>query len=404
MYPFGNLPGNLVAFCGTLQREYGFRIGAAERHDAARALEVVPLGDERAVRNALRPILSRTPDDAAVFDRAFTEFFFPGPPGEPQAGLLRTRRELESQASEGEQGREPVPARPGEAEGEGEEEEPEPTQGALGPRAVGEPEAPAAHLARASYSPLDAEAVGPGPELAPVEPSWRDAARVLVHRVHLGLSRRWRPAARGRRFDLRRTLRASLQTGGEALEARWLRRPRRAPRFVLLIDGSRSMDVYAATALQIAVAIASATMRVEVFTFSTSLQRVTDDVRRASAGATCRLEHLQTAWGGGTSIGACLREFLQQFGGRSLGRETVVIVASDGLDVGDPDVLREAMRELNRHSAGLVWLNPLLETAGYEPTAAGMSVARPFIDVFASIKDQAGLTRLSGLVRLRLVR
>jgi hypothetical protein len=271
------------------------------------------------------------------------------------------------------------------------------------PLALGEDDAAApALLARASYSPLEAEAAGAAPQLTRAEPAWRAAAHVFVRRLHLGLSRRWRPAAaRGRRFDLRRTLRASLRTGGEALTARWLRHPKRAPRFVLLIDGSRSMDAYAATALQVAVAIASVTMRVEVFTFSTSLQRVTDDVRRAAAGETRRLERLQDAWGGGTRIGVCLREFLRRFGERSLGRDTVVIVASDGLDVGDPDLLRGAMRELHRRSAGLVWLNPLIETPGYEPTAAGMSAARPYVTTFASINDQAGLARLSRLVRLR---
>lgn len=259
----------------------------------------------------------------------------------------------------------------------------------------------AAIFAPSSYSPLDADA-SDAPELPRVEGAWRDAARLFVRRLHLGLSRHWRPASRGRRFDLRRTLRASLQTGGEALSPRWLRRPRRAPRIVLLVDGSRSMSAYARTALQMAVALTSATMRVEVFTFSTQLQRVTDEVRRAAAGEVRHLDHLHHAWAGGTTIGACLRDFLQRFGDRMVGRDTVVMIASDGLDVGVPDMLRDAMRDLHRRSAGVVWLNPLLETEGYEPTAAGMSAARPYITTFASINDQAGLTRLSRLVRLRV--
>ena len=139
----------------------------------------------------------------------------------------------------------------------------------------------AAIFAPSSYSPLDADA-SDAPELPRVERAWRDAARSFVRRLHLGLSRRWRPASRGRRFDLRRTLRAGLQTGGEALSPRWLRRPRRAPRIVLLVDGSRSMSAYARTALQMAVALASATMRVEVFTFST--RAPTRDRRGAASG------------------------------------------------------------------------------------------------------------------------
>ena len=98
--------------------------------------------------------------------------------------------------------------------------------------------------------------------------------------------------------------------------------------------------------------MASITRRVEVFTFSTALQRVTGDVRRAAAGETRHLESVPYAWGGGTSIGVCLREFLRTFGERLLGRDTVVIIASDGLDVGEPDTLRGAMSELHRRSAG----------------------------------------------------
>ena len=258
----------------------------------------------------------------------------------------------------------------------------------------------AAIFAPSSYSPLDADAVD-APELPRVERAWRDAARSFVRRLHLGLSRRWRPASRGRRFDLRRTLRAGLQTGGEALSPRWLRRPRRAPRFVLLVDGSRSMSAHARTALQMAVAMASATMRIEVFTFSTGLQRVTDEVRRAAAGERRHLDRLHHAWAGGTSIGACLRDFLRRFGDRMVGRDTVVMIASDGLDVGAPDMLRDAMRELHRRSAGVVWLNPLLETEGYEPTASGMRAARPYVTTFTSINDASGLARLSRTVRIR---
>jgi uncharacterized protein with von Willebrand factor type A (vWA) domain len=260
-------------------------------------------------------------------------------------------------------------------------------------------EAPAL-FAPSSYSPLDADA-SDAPELPRVEPAWRRAASSLVRRLQVGLSRRWRPASRGRRFDLRRTLRASLQTGGEALSPRWLRRPERTPRIVLLVDGSRSMSAYARTALQMAVALASVTMRIEVFTFSTKLQRVTNDVRRAAAGEPRRLDRLQQAWAGGTSIGACLRDFLQRFGERLVGPDAVVLIVSDGLDVGAPDTLRAAMSELQRRSAGVVWLNPLLATEGYEPTASGMRVARPFLTTFTSVNDAAELARLSRTVRVK---
>jgi uncharacterized protein len=396
MFRFGSLPGNLIAFGEFLRSEYGFKVSSGELHDAARALEVVDLASELSVRNALRPILSMTLDDFSVFDQAFTAFFFPGPAGvQPTPKPLQ--RQFGLQASQGESRAEVAP-HPSQDSAE-EEEGPGAAGAAFTPLVTGEPGATPVLLARTSYSPL--EAVGEAPELKPADPAWQHAARVLVRRLHMGLSRRWRPAARGRRFDLRRTLRASLQTGGEAITARWLWRLRRTPRFVLLIDGSRSMGPYARTALQVAVAIASATMKVEVFTFSTALRRVTNDVRCSAAGETRRIEHLQHAWAGGTSIGQCLREFLRRFGERMMGRAVVLMILSDGLDVGEPDVLREAMRELRRRSAAVVWLNPLLATPGYEPTAVGMTAARPYITTFASANDVEEFAHLSRIVCLQ---
>ena len=399
MYPFASLPENLAAFCAVLRRCHGFRIGPGELHDAARALDVVNLADERAVRHALRPILGGTLDEVTAFDGAFTKFFFPAPVDIRPDQMPSTRREPGTDAD----GREADARRARHASPSGADADEAYGLGG-GPatplEATGDEIEEASIFAPSSYSPLEVDA-SDAPELPRAGSAWRDAARLFVRRLHLGLSRRWRPAGRGRRFDLRRTLRAGLQTGGEALSPRWLHRRRQAPRIVLLVDGSRSMSAYAGIALQMAVALASATLRVEVFTFSTRLQRVTDDVRRAAAGEVRRLDRLHHAWAGGTTIGACLYDFLRRFGERMVRRDTVVMIASDGLDVGAPDMLRDAMRALHRRSAGVVWLNPLLETEGYEPTAAGMSAARPYITTFASISDHTGLARLSRLVRLR---
>jgi len=399
MYPFAGLPENLVAFCDALRRQHGFRIGPAEHRDATRALDVVDVADERAVRHALRSILAATRDDVTIFDAAFTQFFFPGSIAPPQDQIPSTREESGTDADGKRADRERARhhPRPGSDADDLSESGGGPVTRIESTDATQEK---AAVFASSSYSPLEADAAD-GPELPVVEPAWREAARSFVRRLQLGLSRRWRPARQGRRFDFRRTLRAGLQTGGEVLSPRWRHRPRRMPRFVLLIDGSRSMGGHAVAALQMAVAMASVTLRIEVFTFSTGLQRVTDQVRRASVGERQRLDRLHHAWAGGTSIGTCLHDFLRRFGDRTVRRDTIVMIASDGLDVGAPDLLRHAMSDLHRRAAGVVWLNPLLETEGYEPTAAGMRAARPYVTTFTSVNDASGLTRLSRTVRLR---
>jgi uncharacterized protein len=399
MYAFASLPENLAAFCEMLRRTYGFRIGIAELRDAARALEVVPLADESRVRAALRAVLSCRREDLDRFDGAFTEFFLAGRRGVPQEGLPPTTPRGQPidegrRATRGDSGRGDV------TDGD---------EGQTGESRAGDriddgvqDAADAAwqsmSLLRASWSPTAAQS--DPPIIAPAGPTWRAAARTLVRRVRLGRSRRWRPASRGPRFDLRRTLRASLHTGGEALAPRWIAPPRRSPRFVLLIDGSRSMSPHTAAALDAAVALASVAPKVDVFTFSTRLRDVTAEVREAAGGHPHLLD-LSEAWGGGTAIGACLRAFVSASGERLLSRHTVIIVFSDGLDIGEPDTLRAAMRELHASTAGLIWANPLLRSAGYQPTALGMRVALPYITTFTCVATADDLATLARHVRLR---
>ena len=397
MHPFGGLPENLAGFCERLRRDHGFQIGAGELLDAARALEIVDLSDERSVRAALRAVLTGSRDDAAVFDAAFDRYFFQRQAIEQEQ---TTPVQREREPGPGDEGEDAPSRQRSDASAAELEDALGNGSGPMAPLETNEQDGQDRFVARASYSPAEVE-TSQTPDVSEIDEAWIAAARALVRRVQLGPSRRWRPAATGRRFDLRRTIRASLQTGGEAQAPRWLARPRRQPRFIVLVDGSRSMGQHAGTALKVASALARATPRVEAFTFSTSLARVTTDVRRASTGKPRRFQPLASAWGGGTAIGACLADFLRRFGERLLAGNAVVIVASDGLDVGEPETLRASMRTLRRRCGALVWLNPLLETPGYEPTALGMSAARPHVTTFVSVNDLAGFVRLSRSVRFR---
>jgi uncharacterized protein with von Willebrand factor type A (vWA) domain len=394
-YPFASLPENLAAFCAALRRDQQFTVGPRELMDAARGLEVTDIADERAVRDALRPILAKTRENAAVFDTAFARFFggltsmVP-----PREALATSTPETQAPDSGGNATTDTQAPPSGDTDVE--------TTGSDGAGAVhhaaDSDETIVAMMLRANYSPLEGE--GAPLVFDPPGRDWIEAAARLVARVHAGASRRWRPALRGPRVDFRRTLRTSLHTGGEPVTWRWRAHPRRQPRFVLLIDGSRSMSASAEPALHMAAALSAVSAKTETFTFSTKLRRVTRDARRAASGERRRL-HVQQAWGGGTTIGACLDEFLRQFGERLLGRGTIVIIASDGLDVGRPDLLRETMAGLARRSAAVVWLNPLLDSPGYEPTAVGMSVARPYVSVLTSVRDPASLGSLARTLRVR---
>jgi len=393
-YPHGDLAHNVLAFCDELRREHGFRLGTGEALDALRATEAVGVADEQAFRLGLSLVCCTTPAEQEAFGELFDAFFFPGPPGLPQHAhaQLSAREEGDERASEGEGGRSGPPSEEDEV-GEG-----TPGDAAAATAEVGEEDEDVASETRRARASRVA-AAGSGPEVpADDDAAMRAAAAHLLARLRIGRARRLVPLARGRRFDLRRTLRANLASGGELVDLRFLGRPPRHPRIVVLLDASRSMAAHLDPALRFARALARCSLRVEVFVFSTELACVTAQLRAPGEHV---IGDLGEAYGGGTRIGECLTAFLRDHGERLLGTQTLVIVASDGLDVGDVGLLREAMRALRRRSAGIVWLNPLLETRGYEPEARAMRAALPYVTTFTSASDAPGFARLAETVPLR---
>jgi uncharacterized protein with von Willebrand factor type A (vWA) domain len=221
---------------------------------------------------------------------------------------------------------------------------------------------------------------------------------LLLERLRLTVptrrTRRLVPA-RGGVPDLRRTLRRSFRTGGEPIELRHRARRRRRRRLVLVLDVSGSMSDYSRALLCFAHAALRADRRWEVFCFGTRLTRVTralavsrpdEALERASAEV--------VDWSGGTRIGECLKQLLDEYGHRGLVRGAVVILCSDGLEVGDPDLLAEQMARLSRLAHRVVWLNPLKGEPAYEPLARGMHAALPYVDVFAPGNNLASLEAL----------
>jgi uncharacterized protein len=220
--------------------------------------------------------------------------------------------------------------------------------------------------------------------------------RRLAVRVPTRRTRRFRPAAAGRRFDVKRTLRRSLRTQGEPFHREWRDRRSRARPLVLILDVSGSMTPYARALMQFAFAAMAAGRRVEVFCFGTRLTRVTRTLRTKDPDrAMHEVGKLVEDWEGGTRIGASLKCLLDEWSQRTALRGSVAVLCSDGLERGDPDLLRDQMARLRRLVHRLVWVNPLKGSPRYEPLARGMAAALPSIDVFLPGHNLESLEELS---------
>ena len=197
-------------------------------------------------------------------------------------------------------------------------------------------------------------------------------------------SRRAEYHPHGRRIDLRATLRSSRRTGWDPVRLMRTRPCRRPRRIVVLCDVSGSMQPYTTIYLHLmrAAALRGTAGRPEVFAFATSLTRLTSVLdHRSAETALARANERVVDRFGGTRIGRCLGDLLVSHWGSSL-RGAVVVIASDGWDSDDPELLRRSMIRLRRRAWKIVWLNPRLAAVDYRPAAGGMAVALDYVDLF----------------------
>jgi uncharacterized protein with von Willebrand factor type A (vWA) domain len=223
-------------------------------------------------------------------------------------------------------------------------------------------------------------------------------ARTALDRLEwtpgLRRTRRW-VRGRGPRLDLRRALARSVRTGGELVNLPRRRRRTRARPLVLLCDISGSMEPYSRILLHFAHSI-GARHRLEAFLFSTRLTRITLQLRRRSVDeAVAEIAAAVPDWSGGTRIGDALRQFHQRWSRRTLHGGPVVLIVSDGWDCGDPIVLRDQVRRLRRSCHSLIWLNPLIGSAGYAPLTRGLQAALPYVDDFVAARTLSDLADLA---------
>jgi uncharacterized protein len=214
-------------------------------------------------------------------------------------------------------------------------------------------------------------------------------------------TRRTRPATAGSEPDMRATIRESMRMHGEPPGRLFFRQRKTKLRpLILILDVSGSMADYSRHLLQFAHTARHAAARVEVFCFGTRLSRITKELAHQRVDVALE-EAARTVvdWDGGTRIGASLDKFVRTWGRGGLCRGGVVVICSDGLDRGDPEVLANAMERLARLCHRIVWLNPHKgDDRDFRPSTLGMMVAAPHIDLLLSGHDLASLEELAGLL------
>ena len=295
--------GTLVGFAGFTRAlaESGLPVALDATDTYVRALREIDLGDAAQVYWAGRATLCREPDDLPRYDAAFRSWF-----GGDVPPVSRTRGHHTRTA------RIAALARTsGTATDDSGEDTPELQVAADDTEVL-------RHRDFAEMTP--AEQAHLTEMLARLRP--RPPLRAAVRK---------RPARRGE-VDPRRTLRAMLGAGGEAVRPVRHRRATRPRRVVLLIDVSGSMAPYADALLRFAhVVTRSHPAGTEVFSLGTRMTRLSRALRARDAHrALDAAARTVPDWSRGTRLGDTLRTFLDRWGRRGLARGAVVVIFSDG--------------------------------------------------------------------------
>ncbi len=212
-------------------------------------------------------------------------------------------------------------------------------------------------------------------------------------------TRRQRADFHGGVIDMRRTLRASLRSGGASIPLRFKSNVTRHPPLVVLCDISGSMTQYSRMLLHFMHALTNDRDRVHTFAFGTRLTNITRYMRYRDVDAALDvISEKVEDWSGGTRIGATIKEFNKFWSRRVLGQGAVVLLISDGLDRDAGEGLGIEMERLHKSCRQLIWLNPLLRYQGFEPRSKGVKAILPHVDQFRTVHNLNSLKELADIL------
>jgi uncharacterized protein with von Willebrand factor type A (vWA) domain len=365
MKPSRGAVADLASFAAAL-RTRGLTVTPDQVADMARAITLVDPARRTQVYASLRALAITDPDQRGPFDEEFTRFFdrmYALPQSADQNSRIASASAVRPVLEELD--RAPT----------------EETQSQSGASAV-------ENIARRDFADLDED------QLAEA----RRLVMAMMWQPSDVRTRRWIPARGGTMPDLRRTLRETTRPDGDMMRIVHKTRRRRQRPLIVIADISGSMEKYADLFLVFAHAAQRRMEHVEVFTFSTRLTRITEELkRRDTKSALAKVATTVRDWSGGTKIGDALAEWNRSWSRRLTRGGPIALILSDGWDCGDPTVLAREMSRLARTVHSVIWLNPLAARADYRPATRGMQAALPHIDHLlpaASVYDLRGVVRL----------
>lgn len=344
-------------FVGAL-RDEGMALGAEQAQLYLEALSVLNLQRRSEVFWAGRATLCRSRSDFETYDQTFRLWFSSEPPvpvpfSERQEASLPDAADGDSPQSELEQ------------------------QIALASK-----DEALQHRDVALMSPEEKRYLAEAFAALPIRPPLRRARYKRTHRH--------------KRIDPAHTVRDHLKRGGEPGQLQYRHRTKKSRRVVLIVDVSGSMEAYADSFLRFGHRLLDGADTTEVFSIGTRLTRVTSALQHPDPEvALLDAGFVVPDWSGGTRLGEALQAFITLWGQHAMLRGSVVVIASDGWERGDPGELAHQVARLHSLAHCVIWSNPHRGKPGYEPLQSGIKAVLPHVDALVAGHTMAAFRDLA---------
>ena len=374
--------GRISAFA-MLLRNHGFIIGLRENTDAARLAGELAIERPATQRAAFKALFCSRVSDWRQFDELFNSYWF----GRGMKKLMKVGGSVATSTR-------PTLSPPTE-EGNNQNGPSELSDQVSNPLGVETEEGSTAKSEGASRTEItsstDFRKIADPRELEKAHAAAERFARAMRAR----LTRRERARNRGRRIDLRATIRRNIGVGGTPIDLRFRQRKPKPLRLIMLLDASGSMQMYTAVFIRFIHGILDNFREAEAFVFHTRLAHISSAMKEKNATrALERMSLMTQGVGGGTRIGESLATFNKWHAKRVLNSHSCVMILSDGYDTGAPEALASELKRLRQRCRRIVWLNPMMGWDGYRPDAKAMQAALPYLDLFAPAHNLESLEAL----------
>jgi len=204
-----------------------------------------------------------------------------------------------------------------------------------------------------------------------------------------------RIANHGNRVSLPHSIKQSFRFQGAPFQLKFHAKQKKLPCFILLLDISQSMDVYARLFLRFTRKLLSVFESSHAFAFNIELINLGKGFHSLEESD---FEHtINTAsqgWIGGTKIASSFATFNQQHLNVLVKSHTTIVVFSDGCDTDTPAALAEQVRIFSNRARRVVWVNPLLGRMGDDHPDPNMQPVKPYLTHYMSSHNLPSLEKL----------